>query len=298
MRQLDLLGTFLEVHRAGSITAGARRLGLSQPAVSERIGQLESQLGTPLFARTSNGVTATAAGDRLAAQISEPVERLRRVFAAPTTGPPETVRIGGASDIVAARIIPTLAPIAARGTTLEFTLGLAPALLRRLQHGELDVVVSSVRPPLRGVRYRALVDEEFLLVGSPALARSVTPSLLADDPARALSHLPLVAYDGDLSIVRRYWRSEFGVRPANARSIIVPDLRGVLAAVIAGAGVSVLPRYLADPAIASGSVELVHRSQTPPVNTLHLAVGGEEANGATATVIAALIERSREWDTL
>jgi DNA-binding transcriptional LysR family regulator len=298
MRQLDLLGTFLEVYRAGSITAGAARLGLSQPAVSERITQLEVQLGTPLLTRSASGVTATPAGYRLAAQIGEPVERLRRVFEISAAIPPGTVRIGGASDVIAARVVPALVPLTTQGITLEFTLGLAPALLRDLQKEELDLVVSSVRPSLRGVRYRALVDEEFVLVGSPSLARSVDHAQLADDPAGALSHLPLVAYDDDLSIVRRYWRSVFGVRPTNARSLIVPDLRGVLAAVVAGAGVSALPRYLADPAIANGSVELVHHTETPPVNTLHLAVSGDEPSGATAAVIAALIDRSREWDTL
>lgn len=298
MRQLDLLGTFLEVHRAGSITAGAARLGLSQPAVSERITQLETQLGATLFDRSPSGVTATPAGQRLAGQIGDPVERLRRVFDPSPALPPGVVRIGGASDVVAARVIPALAPLTARGITLEFTLGLAPDLLGRLQDGELDLVVSSVRPPLRGVRYRPLVDEEFLLVGSPTLARSIDHARLAEDPAGALSHVPLVAYDNDLSIVRRYWRSMFGVRPTNARAIVVPDLRAVLAAVIAGAGVSALPRYLADAAIANGSVELMHRSPTPPVNTLHLAVSGDEPSGATAAVIGALIDRAREWDTL
>ena len=41
--------------------------------------------------------------------------------------------------------------------------------------------------------------------------------------------------------------------PANAVSIVVPELRGILAAVVAGAGISALPRYLADPALVEGS---------------------------------------------
>ncbi|MDF2989861.1 MAG: LysR family transcriptional regulator [Microbacterium sp.] len=299
MRRLDLLETFLEVHRAGSITAGAAQLGLSQPAVSERLAQLETQIGEPLLIRSRNGVTPTAAGNRIAAQIGDSVERMRRVFDTSPV-PSGTVRIGGASDVIASRVIPALAPITNQGAiTLRFSLGLAPALLQRLQDEQLDLVVSSVRPSLAGVRYRGLIDEEFLLVGSPSLTRSVDRARLAADPAGALSRLPLVAYDDDLSIVRRYWRSEFGVRPTNPRAVIVPDLRGVLAAVVAGAGVSALPRYLADPAIANGSIELLHRSETPPVNTLHLAIpAGGTPSDATAAVIDLLIERSREWDTL
>lgn len=298
VQELDLLHTFVEVHRAGSITAAAARLGVSQPSVSERIARLEAELGTPLFTRSARGAVPTPAGDALAVRVAGPVDRLREVWATPvTTGPVETVRIGGASDVVAARVIPALAPLTSQGVSLAFTLGLAHDLLARLADGVLDVVVSSVRTPVRGIRYRGLVDEEFALVGAPALARTIDRKRLATDPVTALQHLPLVAYDADLSIVRRYWRSQFGHRPGNAVAITVPDLRGVLAAVVAGAGISALPRYLAEPAIGAGTVEVLHRSDEAPINTLHLAIrAGEPPSPATTRVIDALVERAREWD--
>ena len=297
MQELDLLHTFLEVHRAGSITAAAARLGISQPSVSERIARLETELGTPLFTRSVRGVTPTAAGDALAARVSAPVDRLREVWTVPEDGPAETVRVGGASDVVAARVVPALAPLTGRGVRVEFTLGLAHDLLALLAGGGLDVVVSSVRTPFRGIRYRGLVDEEFVLVGAPSLAGTIDRHRLAADPADALRHLPLVVYDADLSIVRRYWRSQFGHRPANTVAMIVPDLRAVLAAVVAGAGISALPRYLAEPAIGAGTVELLHRSAEAPINTLHLAIRAGAPPGAASTrVIDALVERARDWD--
>jgi DNA-binding transcriptional LysR family regulator len=303
MQELDLLRTFLEVHRAGSITAAASRLGVSQPSVSERITRLEAELGTPLFVRSARGAAPTAEADRLAARIADPVDRLRAVWTQPTPAAPETVRIGGASDVVAARVIPALSPLTTQGVRLEFELGLAPDLLARLgagglEGGGLDVVVSSVRTPMRGIRYRGLVDEEFVLVGAPSLARTIDRERLAHDAATALLHLPLVAYDADLSIVRRYWRSQFGHRPANPVAVIVPDLRGILAAVVAGAGVSALPRYLADPAIGTGSVEVLHRPDEAPINTLHLAIkAGRPPGAATARVIDALVAAARGWDS-
>ena len=309
MQELDLLRTFLEVHRAGSITAAAARLGVSQPSVSERITRLEAELGTPLFVRSARGAAPTAEADRLAARIADPVDRLRAVWTQPTPAVPETVRIGGASDVIATRVIPALAPLTTQGVRLEFELGLATDLLARLGAGGpdgegldsdgLDVVVSSVRTPMRGIRYRGLVDEEFVLVGAPSLARTIDRERLAHDAPAALLHLPLVAYDPDLSIVRRYWRSQFGHRPANPIAVIVPDLRGILAAVVAGAGVSALPRYLADPAIGTGSVEVLHRPDEAPINTLHLAIkDGRPPGAATARVIDALVEAARGWDSL
>jgi len=297
MQELDLLHTFVEVHRAGSITAAAARLGISQPSVSERIARLEGELGTPLFTRSVRGVTPTPAGDALAVRVAAPVDLLRGVWTAPAPGPVETVRVGGASDVVALRVVPALAPLTSSGVRVEFGLGLAHDLLARLADGDLDIVVSSVRTPLRGIRYRGLVDEEFVLVGAPSLARTIDRARLAADPAGALQHLPLVAYDADLSIVRRYWRSQFGHRPANAVAITVPDLRAVLAAVVAAAGISALPRYLAEPAIGAGTVEVLHRADEAPINTLHLAIrAGEAPTPAMTRVIDVLVERAREWD--
>jgi len=299
MRDLDLLATFLEVHRAASITGAATRLGMSQPAVSERLARLERQVGEPLFTRSRAGVVATPAGDRLAARVAEPVDRLRQVWAEPASEVAGLVRIGGASDVIAARVVPALAPLVARGLRAEFTLGLAGDLLDRAALGELDLVLSSIRRTGPGVRYRGLIDEEFVLVGPPALARTIDPARLADDPLAALAHLPLVAYDAQLSIIRRYWRSQFGRRPANPVVLVVPDLRGVLAAVVAGVGVSAVPRYLADPAISAGTVEVLHHPAEPPLNTLHLAIPSQEPpSAATSSVIDRLIERARTWDTL
>jgi DNA-binding transcriptional LysR family regulator len=297
MQELDLLHTFVEVHRAGSITAAAARLGISQPSVSERIARLEGELGVPLFTRSVRGVTPTPAGDALAMRVAAPVDSLRAVWTAPAPGPVETVRVGGASDVVALRVVPALAPLTSSGVRVEFGLGLAHELLARLADGDLDVVVSSVRTPLRGIRYRGLVDEEFVLVGAPSLARTIDRARLAADPAGALQHLPLVAYDADLSIVRRYWRSQFGHRPANAVAITVPDLRAVLAAVAAAAGISALPRYLAEPAIGAGTVEVLHRADEAPINTLYLAIrAGGQPTPATTRVIDVLVERARDWD--
>lgn len=297
MRNLDLLATFLAVYRAGSISTAATQLGRSQPSVSERIATLESALGVTLFARSRRGVEPSAEADRLAARVAEPVDQLDSVWRAPFADPTGVVRIGGASDVIATRLLPAVATLSGRGLRLEFELGLAQPLLDRLVSGHLDVVVSAIRPRHPAIRYRGLIDEEFVLIGAPALARTIDPGRMRDDPASALGHLPLVAYDAHPSILRRYWRSQFGARPANPLAIIVPDLRAVLAAVIAGAGISAVPRYLADAAIHAGTVEVVHRSDDPPINTLFVALPtAPEPSAATAVVLGRLRSHAATWD--
>ncbi|WP_177221123.1 LysR family transcriptional regulator [Lentzea xinjiangensis] len=293
MPDLDLLATFLEIYRGGSLTAAATRRGLTQPAVSGQLARLEHQLGEPLFVRGSRGVTPTPRADDLARRVAGHLDQLRTALdPVPAVG--GTVRLGGAAEFLSARGLPALAPLTRRGIRLEVTFGLAHDLLAALKAAQLDVVLSSVRPGA-GFTATPFTDEEFLLVGPPLLARTVDRRLLGEDPARALEHLPLVAYSGDLPIIRRYWRSEFGRRPKNPAAVVVPDLRAVLAAVIAGAGVSALPRYLAEPALAAGSVELLHHAEVPPLNTLYVVTRGAPtpAAGAVAEHL-----RSHDWGVL
>ena len=68
-----LLYTFLVVADVGQISEAARRLHLSQPAITAQIRRLESDLNTPLFIRSVHGVALTPPAARLR-------ERLQRVF--------------------------------------------------------------------------------------------------------------------------------------------------------------------------------------------------------------------------
>lgn len=62
---LEQYRVFCQVSRSGSITAAARALCVSQPAVSQSLQQLEEALGCELFVRTPKGVRLTQAGELL-----------------------------------------------------------------------------------------------------------------------------------------------------------------------------------------------------------------------------------------
>lgn len=301
MPGLDLLSTFLEIFRRGSLSAAAEHLGLSQPAVSGQLARLEQEFGEQLFIRSRAGCTPTPRAVDLVARVGPHVDGLRQALHAESEDAAYrgTVHIAGAGELMTARVLPSLAPLTAHGLRLRVTLGLAEDLLSALVAEQLDLVVSSVRPARRGLAATPLVDEEFVLVGAPMLARGIDSAQLAADPVEALAHLPLIAYADELPIVRRYWRSEFGRRPPNSTAVIVPDLRAVLALVVAGSGVSVLPRFLADPALAAGSVEMLHHPAAAPLNTLYLATrAGALAQPPLALVHEHLRSRAGTWGAL
>jgi DNA-binding transcriptional LysR family regulator len=73
---IDHLKTFQEIVRLGSFSEVAKKLGISQPAVSFQIQKLEQELGMRLIDRTQRTITLTAAGKRLL-RFAEEVEAKR-----------------------------------------------------------------------------------------------------------------------------------------------------------------------------------------------------------------------------
>ena len=65
MVNLDLYRVFYTVAKCGSLTKAASELYISQPAVSQSIKQLETQLGVRLFNRTHRGMELSALGGKL-----------------------------------------------------------------------------------------------------------------------------------------------------------------------------------------------------------------------------------------
>jgi DNA-binding transcriptional LysR family regulator len=271
---LDLLRTFLAVYREGSVTAAARRLALSQPTVTGQVRALEAAVGRQLFERQPRGVAPTPVADLLARQVAGALDELEGVVAADGPGARGTVHLGGAPEFLTEMVLPALAALAGTGLRLRVTLGLSDDLVRGLESGALDLAVLTGRPRQRRLVAHALYDEEFVLVAAP---------FCESDPERA----PLVSYAEELPIIRRYWRSVFDTRTGRTADVVVPNLHAVRAAVLAGAGCSVLPEYLCRADLAAGRLVLLHEPEVPPLNTLFLA----HRAGATAPAPAAVRER-------
>ena len=297
---LNQLRTFLAVYRTGSFTAAARLLDLSQPTVTMQIRALERQLGRPLYERLPNGAAPSAVADELAAEIAGPLDALAaladRSGGADEGAPAVPVQLAGPAELVCLLALPALAPLVEQGLRLRISLGPADELLDRLQAGSYDLVISPVRPHGRALSAIPLMDEEFVLVAAPAWADRIDPVRVADGGPAALRGVPLVSYSEELPIVRRYWRHVFGVRLTGTAAVVVPDLRGVLAAVLAGAGVSVLPSYLCRAELDSGALVSLLEVPDAPLNTGFLVRRtGAHEQPPVAMVRERLLQAARGW---
>lgn len=260
------LRVFVAVYRAGSITAAAADLGMAQASVSAQIATLEKRLGYQLFQRVRTGVIATDRGRDLAALLAGPVDALAAVTGAASGGdhPGErSVVIGGPAEFLSEVVLPGLVTELPVGVRLDARFGLADPLIEALETGQLDVLVSSVQPRRRGLRFAPVYDEHFVVVAHPRWA---------DQARHDIDSVPVLAYDAQLQIIRRYWRSVFDRRPTRLRAVaLVPDLRVLARLAVAGVGMTVLPEYLARSFLERGDLVRLHEPDVAPLNTLYVA---------------------------
>ena len=78
MNQLNLYHIFYTVAQCGNISAAAKKLYISQPAVSKSISRLEESFSSPLLIRSSRGVTLTENGSLLYQQLKTAFQAIRQ----------------------------------------------------------------------------------------------------------------------------------------------------------------------------------------------------------------------------
>jgi DNA-binding transcriptional LysR family regulator len=172
---------------AGSFTAAAEALHVSQSGVSAQVARLERELGLDLFHRGARTVTTTPAGDQL-------LVRMRGVLAAledirSTAGQHlgllrGRARIGAVGGLSWPAFLDALAGLRTRHQGLEISLteGLSLQLQQQVADGELDVaVVSWARSPRPGLAYWVAIEEHVAAVVSHTHPWATKTSLPAGD---------------------------------------------------------------------------------------------------------------------
>ncbi|HEU4946762.1 MAG TPA: LysR family transcriptional regulator [Kribbella sp.] len=168
---LRLVRYFLVMTEELHFTAAARRLYVSQPALSNQIRRLEAQLGTQLFERSPRGVTLTAAGEAFLPHARAAIAAIRSgvAAAAAAAGRDQVLRIDVLEPTLATpRAV--LARLRSRLPTLRLEVSSRGSRdqNRRLLTGELDLgLCGSTAPRPDGLAQR-IIRREALAVALPA----------------------------------------------------------------------------------------------------------------------------------
>ncbi|QXZ10913.1 LysR family transcriptional regulator [Comamonas sp. Y33R10-2] len=242
----DNLRFFGELARSGSMAGAARKLGVEHTTVSRRIQALEKQLGAVLFAREAGQWRLTEAGRQLlvvSSTMQSAVNGLEHgplAKVATSEGPAGLVRVGATEGFGTQMLASELAKLTLRYPLLSVDLLALPRMLH-LSSREADIVISLERPKRGTVIVTKLADYRLYLYGQREyLARKPLVARTED-----LRHHSFVHYVDDLLFTRELQLLDTLHRPERF-ALRSTSITAQYEAVRAGAGLAVLPAFLAD----------------------------------------------------
>ncbi len=235
------LRLFLAVSRTGSATAAAQSLGLSQPTVSRRLAVLARDLGVEVLRAGARGYDLTPAGQVLRAR-AEAMDReilaALRAMDRIDTRPGGAVRLTAPEGLGLAVLAPRLDAFARDNPGIDLVL-VAEAQVANLSRREADLALRFARPHQRDLIMKRIAVVPYAPYASPRyLRRHPRPpgdGLVPGDELVAL-HESLVK-----SPEAAWVGAQASQHPVRVRVRTPLALRS---AVLAGAGVGILPDYL------------------------------------------------------
>ena len=202
----DDLKVFLAVAREGSLSGAGRALKLDPATVGRRIARFEGSVDAPLFVKSPQGYTLSAAGERLLSH-GEAAERAMRAGFDALAGPSESlsgqIRIG-APDGCANYLLPQVcAEIARENPDLDIHIVALPRVVN-LSRREADLAIT-VSPPTAGqLLVQKVSDYRLHLVASRRYLRENPPVLsVADLKGReVIGYIPDMIFDAELDYLK------------------------------------------------------------------------------------------------
>lgn len=249
-----LLQALDAVVREQSFERAARALHLTQPAISQRIKQLEQQLAQPVLLRSSPP-RPTLLGQQLLGHYRQ-VSQLERELLprlrpeAPTE--PLRISIAVNADSLATWFLPALTPLLDRHPlALDLVLDDETRSVERLRQGEVFGAVGCHPLPLPGCEASRLGDMEYRLICSPDFARRYFAEGLH---LQALSRAPAVAFDHRDDMHVTYLSQHFALPPGGYPCHTVRSSEAFIDLAIAGVAYALIPELQIRSQLAAGTL--------------------------------------------
>ncbi|WP_233236800.1 LysR family transcriptional regulator [Bordetella sp. LUAb4] len=246
----------LEIFRAvaleQSVTRAAQRLGRVQSNVTTRLRQLEESLGVSLFCRDNKRMTLTAEGQTMLDYTERLLALAEEARQAVQGGTPRgRLRLGSMEAAAASRLPGPLARFHAEWpqVSVEIQTGTTQALADAVVQSRLDCAIvahptggrqqdADMRELGEGLEGHYLFTENLMLVTPPGHPK---PKTVADLPVRSLAAFPQGCTYRRCAL---QWLEEQGSDPATWTLLDLTSYDAILACVMAGTAVAVLPQSM------------------------------------------------------
>jgi len=274
----DALECLAAIVEEGGFERAAQRLSITQSAVSQRLRALEAQVGTVLIVR-SRPLKPTSAGQLLLKHtkmlrlLRADLERdLKELAPSSLGGAREEERISIAinADSIATWAMQALTDLAQQGLPMEIITDDQDFTHEWLREGQVLGCVTTLKQALRGCKVVALGAMEYVAVAEPGFARErlgkgAAPGTDAVLTAHNFREVPFVAFNRKDDMQSEFVGKAFGLKRVTLNQLFVPSSEGQVRAVLAGWGVSVVPRLLAQGLIDQGQLANVAPAYTLPI---------------------------------
>lgn len=275
MVNLEWYRTFKAVYQNGNLTRAAEELLISQPNVSIQLASLESYIGHKLFERTSRKITPTEYGKLLYSQIVGPIESLEKVeveFRKAALKRLANLRIG--SPIEYAHNI-LLDKLKGSSVDINFQFDFPDKLLELLIKGDLDFAILTQKLDGEKLVFETIVEENFMIVGHATYDTRELDKYTSDNNIPMVEKWLLdqkwIAYDGKLSMIRRFWLENFNNRPLIKPHYIIPNIDMILKAVRLNYGITVASDLFVNDSLTNQQLKILWKGHDKTKNQLWLA---------------------------
>lgn len=265
---LNRLAYFGAVVDAASFTRAADRLGITKAVVSQQVARLEQELKTGLLVRTTRRVEPTEAGRLLHARcvmILGEAENAFAELAQSNAEPMGLLRIAAPNDYGSCTLAPLVAAFSRKYPVCRVDLILADS--------KIDLVANQIDLSIRvgwlddsNLRARRIGSFRQLLVAAPGFVKKGAVAQPED-----LVSLPFVTNSALREPLQwQFARSDFDRKTVRmTQTLTINTTPAVLAATLAGAGLSVLPDFLIMEEIKAGRLTHILPSWTLPAGGIH-----------------------------
>jgi len=288
---LNRLAVFVALVRAGSFTAAAEQLGLTKAMVSQHLAKLERELGVTLLLRSTRRMSLTEAGTRFHADcarlLADAEAAIERVGSSRDT-PSGTLRLTTSTDYGMAVVAPALASFCQLHPQVQVDLAIGDRISDLIaERFDLAIRLGWLRDS--SMHATRLGSFRQLVVAAPAyLSVHGMPRRPEDLAAHGWIAMSVLATPLRWTFVsgsghRRSVRMRQVAQANNAAA--------VRAMVLAGAGVAVLPDYLAEEDIRSWRLVVLLAQYRLPQGGIHAVYPGKQPPAKVRSFIDHLRER-------